>query len=370
MNRVVPFTKIVATGNDFVLVDARINGIAGRKASWPALSKSLCERRRGIGADGLLVLEHSKSADVRMRIFNPDGSEAQMCGNGARCAALYLKQATRGPSTALGAGTRHATRRRRVSIETEAGIVGASVRGNRVALEMMQPKAIQPVVSLRLDDNRRLTLGYINTGVPHAVIPIQSHDLKALDEVDVNVIGRAVRFHTRFAPDGTNVDFMQPDPRDSNLIRVRTYERGVEAETLACGTGIVGSAILYALAKCARTHNRVLSYNVLSKSRFPAAGPAAAPPFAHPRPGRQPSGQPGPAGGRMGLGSASPAAQGSFSTEQSYNIYVKAKSNDTLKVSFRIDRNTRPLRIMDVMLEGPANIVFNGTAAWPAKGAR
>ncbi len=216
----VKFSKMVASGNDFVLLDTRREKIARSKLSL--LSTQICPRKYGVGADGVLVLEKSKKADIKMRIFNPDGSEPQMCGNGVRCAALYC------------AGSR----RRRIKIETKAGLIEAEVnRSNAgVKIKMSEPMDIRLDMCLNVA-RRKIRVNFINTGVPHAVIFVEG-----IGKIDVVNIGRQIRFHKRFLPDGTNVDFVQII--DDNNIRIRTYERGVEDETLACGTGSVAAALI------------------------------------------------------------------------------------------------------------------------------
>ena len=215
--KTVSFTKMVGAGNDFVVVDYRSS-----HAGYGSLSKAarfLCERRNGVGADGVLVLERSKKAYFKMRIFNADGSEAEMCGNGLRCAALY------------------AAKKRTLKIETMAGVYEAEIRGkDKVRIKMGEPGDISR--DLRIKVNKRdIRVDYIDAGVPHTVIFVEG-----IDGIDVDSIGRNIRYHGRFRPRGTNVDFVEIV--DDKNIKMRTYERGVEGETLACGTGAVASAIV------------------------------------------------------------------------------------------------------------------------------
>ena len=175
-----------------------------------------------MGADGLLVLEGSHKADVTMRIFNPDGSEAEMCGNGSRCLAYYV--AHRGITGNM------------LSIETKAGILRAFVHKEMAKIEMTRPKDLKLGITLHLG-NETLHLGFVNTGVPHAV-----NIVKNLGAMDVKKTGRHIRYHKLFAPQGTNVDFIKIDGR--RTVSIRTYERGVEGETFACGTGAAASAII------------------------------------------------------------------------------------------------------------------------------
>lgn len=206
------FTKSVASGNDFIIIDATLK-------NYSKLAQFLCRRKVSIGADGLLVLGRSGKADFKMRIFNADGSEAEMCGNGLRCAALY-----KGLS-------------KNMKIETRAGLYEAGIKGkNRVKVKMECPTSLESDVPIKVN-NRSIRVNYIDTGVPHTVIFVQ-----AIDGIDVDSIGRNVRYYKRFKPRGTNVDFVEII--DDKNIKMRTYERGVEGETLACGTGAVAAAII------------------------------------------------------------------------------------------------------------------------------
>ncbi|MFH1858639.1 MAG: diaminopimelate epimerase [Candidatus Omnitrophota bacterium] len=216
------FTKLIGAGNDFVLIDRRRKGSVSR-AQGSHLAKKLCDRRFAVGADGVLVLESSRKADFRMRIFNPDGSEAEMCGNGSRCAAYYVLKGKKG----------------HVSFETLAGVLEADVKGEWVRLRLTEPTELKTQLSLEAA-GRTFQVHAINTGVPHAVLFADD-----LETVDVERIGREIRRHALFQPRGTNVDFVKP--QGPNKISVRTYERGVEGETLACGTGVTASALMTAL---------------------------------------------------------------------------------------------------------------------------
>jgi diaminopimelate epimerase len=196
----------------------------------------LCDRKIGIGADGMLVLEKSKNADFRMRIFNPDGSEAEMCGNGLRCAILYVGM--RGLQRHKDTKTQgHKDTSKKVRVETKAGIYnGEIVSKDRVKVRMEEPRDLRLNFPIDLNE-RNIKVNYVNTGVPHTVIFVEG-----IDKIDVEDIGRAVRFHEAFKPKGTNVNFVEII--DDNNIKIRTFERGVEGETLACGTGAVASAII------------------------------------------------------------------------------------------------------------------------------
>ncbi len=219
----IEFTKMVASGNDFIIIENSGHKVT-RSQSHQSLAKKICDRKYGVGADGLLILEKSNKADIRMRIFNPDGSEPRMCGNGVRCTALWQS-------------TQHTAHSARLKIETRAGIIQARVNRDQVKIKMTQPRDIRLDLPIRVV-RRALKVNFINTGVPHTVIFVEG-----LDKIDIVDIGRRIRFYKIFQPAGTNVDFVQII--DDNNIRIRTYERGVENETLACGTGAVASALIY-----------------------------------------------------------------------------------------------------------------------------
>ena len=219
--RVIKFTKAVATGNDFIIVDNR-KSVLGRDI--PVIARRLCDRKLSVGADGLLAIEKSGAADFKMRIFNPDGSEAEMCGNGSRCVALYAV-------TKKIAG-------RNMTIDTLAGILKASVKADVIKVKLTDPKEIKWNMCLMIH-KCPYKLHFTNTGVPHVI-----YFTDDLDKVNVKEIGASLRYHEEFAPAGTNANFVKVTGKDA--IQVRTYERGVEDETLACGTGSVASAIIAA----------------------------------------------------------------------------------------------------------------------------
>jgi diaminopimelate epimerase len=214
---------MVASGNDFVLLDNRKVKLNNHPAKLADLSRNICQRKTGIGADGLLFLEKSKKEDIRMRIFNADGSEAEMCGNGARCVAVYL----------AGDGK---IRKKGLTYETVAGQIQAQVQKDTAKIKMTYPKDIKFDIPVDIEP-RALRVDYIDTGVPHAIVFVEG-----LNVIDVRSIGRLIRYHRKFSPRGTNVNFVEVIK--GNLIKVRTYERGVENETLACGTGAAASAII------------------------------------------------------------------------------------------------------------------------------
>ncbi|MDD5644232.1 MAG: diaminopimelate epimerase [bacterium] len=213
------FSKMEGAGNDFIVID-------DRRKKFPVPENSLvarmCARKKSIGADGVILLQDSRKADFKMRIFNPDGGEAEMCGNGARCAARFAYD------NKIAAG--------RMKIETLAGMLIASVEDDMIKIKMSDPKDLKTDFFVSLS-GKKIKLDFVNTGVPHAVLFVES-----AEQVETEKIGREIRNAPEFSPSGANVNFVEVC--SGNLIKVRTYERGVEAETLACGTGIVASAII------------------------------------------------------------------------------------------------------------------------------
>ena len=208
-------------GNDFVLIDNRLGDVHLDRSQIARL----CDRHRGIGADGILLLEKaSNRADFRMRYFNADGGEAEMCGNGARCFARFANKVAGGEGT--------------ISFETPAGVISAALIGDLVTLQMTEPIDLRLNVKLTVASENRI-VHFINSGVPHVVIPVSR-----IDDADVRREGAAIRYHEIFSPKGANVNFIEK--RGPTKIAVRTYERGVEDETLACGTGVVASALVFA----------------------------------------------------------------------------------------------------------------------------
>jgi len=232
------FFKMNGAGNDFIIVDNR--DLALSAALDADTIAALCDRNRGIGADGLLAVEPARAgADFRFRYYNADGYEAEMCGNGARCFGRFTAH--------LGE-----TLRERVSFETMVGTLTAEMIGDNVRIAMSEPK------DLKLDTQATVAgvdaaLHFVNTGVPHVVAFLASPE--ALDVFDVFTHGAAIRQHPAFAPAGTNANFaavLAPDH-----IVIRTFERGVEDETLACGTGMVACALVHHLLTAAPSPIRV-----------------------------------------------------------------------------------------------------------------
>ncbi len=252
----IKFTKMSASGNDFVVIDNRKKQISEVSSQMPEFVRKVCQRKMGIGADGVLLIEDSPKADFKMRVFNPDGGEVEMCGNGARCVALYEFK-FRTPNSEL------RTSNFKVKFETMAGILEAEViSDNKVKLKMSDPVDTRLNFKLLVDNTEACPINRgdsgaslvegvsearlhakeyevhsINTGVPHVVLFTED-----LEKAKVKELGKKIRYHKEFAPEGTNANFIKV--RDGNSLDIRTYERGVEDETLACGTGACASAII------------------------------------------------------------------------------------------------------------------------------
>lgn len=217
----IKFHKMVASGNDFLVIDNRDRAIKNQKA----FAQKVCRQHLSVGADGVLFIEPSKKADLFMRIINSDGSEAEACGNGYRCVGLYAHKLLGLPKFMMA--------------ETLAGLIQIYVGKDMIKVKMADPAGYRKSVSIdHVSLNGSvLKAAFINTGVPHTVIFAPN-----LKTIDVEDIGRKIRYHQLFKPRGTNVNFVQITGKNS--LGVRTYERGVEGETLACGTGVVASAIV------------------------------------------------------------------------------------------------------------------------------
>jgi diaminopimelate epimerase len=216
----IPFSKMSGSGNDFILIDNRRRILDPDRLGDFVLR--VCAPKVSVGADGVILIEESPKADFRWRFFNSDGSEAEMCGNGGRCAARFAML--------------KGIAREKLSFETLAGIIEAEVSGRRVKLQMVKPFGLKLDFAVQIDGNSH-SLHFINTGVPHAI-----HFVPEASKVNVKDFGKKIRFHEQFQPAGTNANFAEVIDRKS--IKVRTYERGVEDETLACGTGAVASALI------------------------------------------------------------------------------------------------------------------------------
>ncbi|MGB3225237.1 MAG: diaminopimelate epimerase [Desulforhopalus sp.] len=222
----IAFEKMSGTGNDFVIIDNRTAGIP--RDAQQDLARKICRRMFSVGADGLILIEESTVADFGWNFYNADGSVAEMCGNGSRCAARFAY--------------RHNIAGKKMKLETLAGIVEAEIceEEDIVRVKMTRPFDFRLDISLQIGDEER-PVAYVNTGVPHAVIFVQE------DDVPVKTWGRKVRFHQLFEPKGANANFVKLLP--DGKLKVRTYERGIEDETMACGTGAVASALFASILK-------------------------------------------------------------------------------------------------------------------------
>ncbi len=222
MKERIEFYKLSGSGNDFIVIDNR-GGLFAPEEMAPFVRR-VCSRRSSVGADGLIFIENSSRADFSWRFFNCDGSEAEMCGNGGRCAARFAQLKGIAPA--------------RLVFETAVGLVDAEVKGRRVSLRLMDPEG--PGRELKASvDGKDYTVYPVSVGVPHAVLLMDD-----ISELDVEGLGRKLRFHPLFSPAGANVDFVRL--LDPHSLELRTYERGVEAETLACGTGAAAAALVAA----------------------------------------------------------------------------------------------------------------------------
>lgn len=210
------------TGNDFILIDHRKPLIEPEAMS--EFAALVCRRKFSVGADGLILIEDSEQADFIWRFYNADGSIAEMCGNGARCAARFAFMQGIAPA--------------QMRFATLAGIIEATVSGVNVAVKMTDPVKLRMEQTISVD-NTQVTLHSIDTGVPHAVVFVDN-----IDQAEVCALGSRIRHHEAFKPAGTNVNFVG---RQGDALKVRTYERGVENETLACGTGSAACAIIASL---------------------------------------------------------------------------------------------------------------------------
>jgi len=224
----IPFAKVHGNGNDFIVID-EYNRVVIPDDMKGQFAVSYCDRRFGIGADGVIFLLKSAKSDLRMRIFQPDASEAEMCGNGIRCLVKY----------AFDAGYVKES----CSVETPAGSLAVTMGYReeefRATITMTTPLFDRRDIPATGSGNYQEHIGSydvyaVNTGVPHAVIPVG-----AVDDIDIASVAPQIRNHATF-PQGANVNFMEKS--GENSIRIRTYERGVEDETLSCGTGATASA--------------------------------------------------------------------------------------------------------------------------------
>ena len=231
----IAFRKMHGAGNDFIVLRDDASSFPDRDAAGIA---RLCAPHVGIACDGLILVRpptDSRAADFRMVFVNPDGSPAGMCGNGARCAALFAWEEGLAPAS--------------MRIETAAGLHTADILAEG-QVRIGFPSSVNPVPEIHtipvptelasLLPQDRLEVHFLDTGVPHAVVPVPADVLPSLD---ISRLGQWLRHPSAFAPAGTNVDFVSRPADPAGAIPIRTYERGVEAETLACGTGITAAAL-------------------------------------------------------------------------------------------------------------------------------
>lgn len=218
-SRLISFYKMSGSGNDFIIIDNR--DLSLNVGDLSSFARRVCARKISVGADGLFLIEPSATVDFKWRFFNSDGSIAEMCGNGSRCVARYAY--LRGIAGA------------KMSFETLAGIITAEVRGDVVKVRLTDPSTLKNVQQILLD-GQACVLDCIDTGVPHAVSFVNNLETFAVFDT-----GRKIRRHEFFHPKGTNANFASV--LDRHTMKVRTYERGVEDETLACGTGAVASVL-------------------------------------------------------------------------------------------------------------------------------
>ena len=222
--RKIHFYKMTGTGNDFILIDNR-QRILDPDHCFDFV-RSVCRPRISVGADGVILIEKDTEVDFRWRFFNADGSEPDMCGNGARCAARF-------------AFLTGIADKPRMTFRTGAGVIGAEVLDTNVKVQMPVPHSFKRGLMITTQ-KRSFKLDFIDSGVPHAVCFLK--DREELEAMGVEHWGSALRKHVKFKPAGTNVDFVYVE--NPHNLWVRTYERGVEGETLACGTGCIAAALL------------------------------------------------------------------------------------------------------------------------------
>lgn len=222
----IAFEKMSGTGNDFVIIDNR--ELLVPQSEQAEFARKVCRRMFSVGADGLILIENSVEADFSWQFYNSDGSVAEMCGNGSRCAARFAY--------------RHGIASKNMRFETVAGYIEAEITDNEeiVRVQLTAPEDYRFNLQVELDGQSH-EMSFVNTGVPHAVIFVDTSD------VPVKKWGRKIRFDEQFGSAGTNANFVQL--LGDNSILSRTYERGVEDETRACGTGAVASAIMSSIHK-------------------------------------------------------------------------------------------------------------------------
>ena len=217
----ISFWKMSGSGNDFIFIDNRQNTV--KSLNLPDFIQKVCARGVSVGADGLVLIEDSENADFKWKFYNSDATEAEMCGNASRCAAkfAYLNGIVNSKS---------------MKFETLAGIIEAEIiTEDKVKVLLTEPFDLKSNYNIAINDTNHI-ISSVNTGVPHVVSQVEN-----IENFDLVSFGRAIRYHKKFAPDGINVNVYEK--LENGKIRIRTYERGVENETMACGTGAVAVAI-------------------------------------------------------------------------------------------------------------------------------
>lgn len=248
-----PFTKYAGAGNDFIVIDAIRHPALLDETKLVRLVRESCDRIRGVGSDGLILLSPSDEAPFEMRFFNPDGSFGALCGNGARCAVQAARDA------GIVSGSR-----------TEFAVLGAInraefLRPEYVRVFVQRPKDIKLNFSLRMGRKIFIDASYVDVGSQHSVVSmdqINRLDPNArLDDFKIEFFGPMLRWHIDFAPVGANANFFEVrEDVEGKYLRIRTWERGVEGETLACGTGCISTAIIaHATKRIDNTSIRLLT---------------------------------------------------------------------------------------------------------------
>ena len=215
---------MAGAGNDFIVIDGRN---AGFKSIARSFLRKVCTRSLSVGADGVIVILPSRAADFKVRFYNPDGSISRFCGNGSRCASMYAHL--------------NGLAKKKLSFEGDDGIHHAIVSGKNVSVSIADIKRLKAPITVTAA-KRIWRGGLIDVGVPHFVTEVAN-----IEDLDVEILGRKLRHHKRFFPAGANVDFIRCEKNGS--VTIRTYERGVERETLSCGSGCVAASVYVALMK-------------------------------------------------------------------------------------------------------------------------
>lgn len=234
----IPFTKMEGCGNDFIIIDNRSNIL--KEEEKGKFAKQVCQRKFSVGADGLMLVEQSGDFDFKFRLFNSDGSEPEMCGNGARCLAKYSYE--KGIVKA------------KMVFETLAGPIKAEIFDNEVGIKFPDINADDITSNKQIQvDNTCYDYNYVFMGVPHVIIYTNNTNKEELFQ-----IGKQIRYNKKFFPNGTNVNFIQIN--QDNSLAITTYERGTEQLCLACGTGSTAAAVISCHTK--NIHSPVKVHNI------------------------------------------------------------------------------------------------------------